>query len=64
VGLGDQGEQVAGEVDTATLMARPLERAAQGGDQTGVLVGDDESDPAEAALAQGLEEAASEHFVF
>ena len=32
------------------LMAGPLERPAQGGDQAGVLVGDDQADTAQAAL--------------
>jgi hypothetical protein len=45
-------------------MPGSLERPAQGGDQAGVLVGDDQADTAQAALAQGLEEAAPEHLVF
>ena len=48
----------------APLMPGSLERPAQGGDQAGVLVGDDQADTAQAALAQGLEEAAPEHLVF
>jgi hypothetical protein len=41
-----------------------LEAAAQGGDETGVLIGDDQLHAAEAALAERLEEAAPEHLVF
>jgi hypothetical protein len=32
--------QVPGEVDPATLVGGALEHSAEGGDQTGVLVGD------------------------
>jgi hypothetical protein len=45
-------------------MACSLERPAQRGDQSGVLVGDDQTDTAQAALAQAGEEPAPEHFVF
>ena len=38
--LGDEGEEVPGEVDAAALMAGSLEAAAQSGDQSGVLIGD------------------------
>ena len=43
--LGDQGEQVAGEVDAAALVAGSLEAAAQGGDEPGVLIGDHAAGP-------------------
>ena len=45
VGLGDQSEQVAGEVDAAALVRRPGEAPGQGLDQPGVLVGDHQAHP-------------------
>jgi hypothetical protein len=45
-------------------MGHALELAVQSGDQSGVLVGDDESDPGQAPFLQAAEEAAPEHFVF
>ena len=44
--LRDEGQQVAGEVDSAALMAGTLERSSTGGHEAGVLVGDDEPHPA------------------
>ena len=40
VAFGDRGQQVAGEVDPAALVGRPLEAAPDGRHQAGVLVGD------------------------
>ena len=48
VALGDVGQQVAGEVDPAALVGRPLEAAPDGGHQAGVLVRDDEAHAARA----------------
>jgi hypothetical protein len=50
--LGHEGQQVAGEVDAAPLVAGALERAAQGGDQAGVLVGDQQPHPAQATTLE------------
>jgi hypothetical protein len=50
--LRHEGEQVAGEVHPAALMGGTLEAAAQGGDQAGVLIGDHQPHPVQAA---GLE---------
>ena len=61
--LGHQREQVAGEVDPAALVPDALEDPAEGGDQAGVLVGDDQPHPGQAALLQGAQEAAPEHLV-
>ena len=61
--LGTMGEQVAGEVDPAALVRRALEATAERGDQAGVLVGDDQPHPGQAALLQRGQEAAPEHLV-
>ena len=45
VGLGDVGQQVAGEVDPAALVGAALEGALECGHQTAVLVGDDQAHP-------------------
>ena len=38
--LGTCANKVAGEVDPAALVGHDLERALEGGDEAGVLVGD------------------------
>jgi len=45
VRLGDQRQQVPGEMDPAALVRRTLEAATQRSNQTGVLVGDHQPDP-------------------
>jgi len=52
VRLGDQREQVAGEVDPTALVRRALQAAAQRRDQPGMLVGDHQPDPGQAPSAQ------------
>ena len=42
----------------------PWKTRPQGGDQAGVLVGDHQLDPVQAALLQRAQEAAPEHLVF
>jgi hypothetical protein len=56
-------QQVPREVDSASLMGRALEAAFEGGDEAGVLVGDDEPNPGQAASFERGEEAAPEHLV-
>ena len=51
VALGDEGKQVAGEVDAASLMDG-AGTPAQGGDEAGVLVGDDQPTPPGPRLAR------------
>ncbi len=63
VGLGHQGEQVAGEVHPAALVRRSLEGALERGDEAGVLVGDHQPHPAESALLQVGQERPSEHLI-
>lgn len=50
-------------MDPAELMRHPCICPATGGDQTTVLVGDDQSYPGHAAFAQCAEEPALEHLV-
>ena len=50
-------------MDPAALMPHTLEDAAQGGDEAGVLVGDDQPDAVQATLFQGAEEPAPKHLV-
>ena len=57
------GEQVAGEVHPAPLVAGALEGPLQGLHEPGVLVADDEPDAVQAALLQGGQEAAPERLV-
>jgi hypothetical protein len=45
-------------------MPHTLKHPAEGGDRAGMLVGDDQPDPGQPALAQGAQEAAPEHLVF
>jgi hypothetical protein len=52
VGLGHQCKQVAGEVHPAALVRGALEGALERGDQAGVLVGDHQLDPGQAALLE------------
>ena len=61
---GHQSEQVAGEVHPTPLMTGALEAAAQGGDETGVLIGDHQLHPAEPTRPQRPQELAPEHFLF
>src|SRR3954449_8854040 len=63
VGLGDQGQQVAGEVDAAALVRGALEGPLEGGDEAGVLVGDHQPHSAESTLLQVGEEGPPEHLV-
>ncbi len=44
-------------------MRRALEGALEGGDETGVLVGDDQAHPREAAALERGQEAAPEHLI-
>ena len=62
--LGHERQEVAGEVDAAALMAGALQHPAQGSDQPGVLVGDDQAHPGEATAAQRAQKAPPERFVF
>ena len=48
----------------AALMGGALERAAQGGDEAGVLVGDHQAHTAQPAGLERAQEATPEHFVF
>jgi hypothetical protein len=59
MGFGDQGQEVAGEVHPAPLVGGALEGPADRGDQAGVLVGDHQAHPGQAALpAAHIEEQA------
>jgi len=61
--LGHMGQQVADEVDSAPLVPSALEGPLPRFDQAGVLVADDQLDPAQSALLQAGEESAPEHHV-
>jgi hypothetical protein len=50
-------------VHPTPLMGRALEAACEGGDETGVLVGDDQPHPRQAPALEPGQEAAPEHFV-
>jgi hypothetical protein len=56
-------QQVTGEVHPASLMCRALEGAFEGGDQAGVLVGDDQPHRGQATAFQGGQEAAPKYLV-
>lgn len=63
VRLGHVGEQVAGEVDPATLVPGTLKGPLQRLDQTGVLIADHQPHSVQTALLQGGQEAAPERLV-
>ena len=50
-------------MDSAALVPSSLEGACDRGDQPGVLVGDDEPDPGQAAALEVGEELAPEHLI-
>ena len=62
--FGDVGQQVAGEVDPAALVARPLETTPDGGHQPSVLVRDHQAHAGEPPALQGTQELTPEGLVF
>jgi hypothetical protein len=63
VGLGDVGEEVAGEVDPAPLVGGALEGPLQRCDESGVLVGDDQLHAGQAALFEAEQGGTPERLV-
>ncbi len=64
VALGHTGKQVLREVGPAALVRCPLGAAPDGGDEAGVLVGDDELHPRKSALFERAQERPPEELVF
>jgi hypothetical protein len=50
-------------MNSASLVAGSLERAAQGGDQAGVLVGDHQADTAETSCLERAQEPTPERLI-
>ncbi len=61
--LGHMRQDVADEVDPAALVAGALHGPADGGDEAGVLVGDDQAHPGQATVFEVGEELAPERLV-